>query len=164
MLKQVKAPEYEGLSAGRTLLVMWRKEGMFGMLKGNGVNVIRIMPFEAFSMFFYDFYKENLFGGVEASKTAKLVCGGLTGMTASSLTYPLDLIRTVLGVKVDGDASKAQSIIGCGKQIYMREGFKGLFRGWPTTMLVSSCVSVILGDHTLHWDKNVVIRYYKDLL
>jgi hypothetical protein len=58
-------------------------------------------------------------------------------MTASTLTYPLDLIRTVLGVKVDGDASKAWSIFGCGKQIYMRDGLKGLFRGWPTTMLVS---------------------------
>ncbi len=86
---------------------MWRNEGMFGLLKGNGVNVVRIAPFSAFEMFFYDYYKENLFGGVGASASAKLVCGGLTGMTASTLTYPLDLIRTVLGVKVDGDASKA---------------------------------------------------------
>jgi solute carrier family 25 phosphate transporter 23/24/25/41 len=152
MLKQVKAPEYEGLSAGRSLLVMWQKEGMFGLLKGNGVNVVRIAPFTAFEMFFYDYYKENLFGGVGATASAKLVCGGLTGMTASTLTYPLDLIRTVLGVKVDGDASKAQSIFGCGKQIYMRDGIKGLFRGWPTTMLVSTIVGVILGDHTLRWN------------
>ena len=73
-------------------------------------------------------------------------------MTASTLTYPLDLIRTVLGVKVDGDASKAQSIFGCGKQIYMRDGIKGLFRGWPTTMLVRKIFCIILGDHTLRWN------------
>jgi len=42
---------------------MWQKEGVFGLLKGNGVNVVRIAPFTAFEMFFYDFYKENIFGG-----------------------------------------------------------------------------------------------------
>jgi len=63
MLKQLQTPEYNNLSAGRSLVFMWQKEGVFGLLKGNGVNVVRIAPFTAFEMFFYDFYKENIFGG-----------------------------------------------------------------------------------------------------
>ena len=101
MLKQLKVPEYEGLSVWRSFIFMWKNEGMYGFLKGNGVNVVRIAPFSAFEFFFYDFYKLHLFGGVEATALSKLMCGGLTGMTASFLTYPLDLIRTVLSVKVD---------------------------------------------------------------
>ena len=116
---------------------MWKKEGLYGFLKGNGVNVVRIAPFSAFEFFFYDFYKYQLFGGVEATATSKLLCGGLTGMTASFLTYPLDLIRTVLSVQVDNAAVKP-SIIGVGKEIYLKSGFKGLYRGLPATLYVST--------------------------
>ena len=100
MLKQVKVPEYEGLSTWRSLKFMWTKEGMYGLLKGNGVNVVRIAPFSAFEFFFYDLSKHWFFGGHTASVPAKLLCGGLTGMTASTLTYPLDLIRTVISINV----------------------------------------------------------------
>ena len=31
----------------------------------------------------------------------KLLCGGLTGMTASFATYPLDLVKTYLTINVD---------------------------------------------------------------
>jgi solute carrier family 25 (mitochondrial phosphate transporter), member 23/24/25/41 len=113
MLKQVKVPEYMGLSVWRSFVFMWQKEGFKGFLKGNGVNVVRIAPFSAFEMFFYDFYKYNLFGGQAATPTTKLICGGLTGMTASTLTYPLDLVRTVLSIRVDGVEGKTPSIMGC---------------------------------------------------
>lgn len=84
---------------------MWQKEGIYGLLKGNGVNVVRIAPFSAFEFFFYDLYKSYLFGGVDASMPAKLACGGLTGMTASLLTYPLDVIRTMMSISVNKSGS-----------------------------------------------------------
>lgn len=110
---------------------------MYGFLKGNGVNVVRIAPFSAFEFFFYDFYKLYLFGGVEATAFSKLMCGGLTGMTASFLTYPLDLIRTVLSVNVDNPNGVKPSIFGVGKEIYARAGIRGLYRGLPATLYVS---------------------------
>lgn len=109
---------------------------MYGFLKGNGVNVVRIAPFSAFEFFFYDFYKMHLFGGVEASATSKLMCGGLTGMTASFLTYPLDLIRTVLSIPDKPNGVKP-SILGVGKEIFARDGIRGLYRGLPATLYVS---------------------------
>ena len=136
MLKQLKVPEYEGLSVWRSFVFMWKKEGMYGFLKGNGVNVVRIAPFSAFEFFFYDFYKLHLFGGVEATASSKLMCGGLTGMTASFLTYPLDLIRTVLSVNVDNPNGVKPSIIGVGKEIFARDGVRGLYRGLPATLYV----------------------------
>ena len=106
------------------------------MLKGNGVNVVRIAPFSAFEFFFYDLYKNFFFEGVDASIPAKLACGGLTGMTASFLTYPLDLIRTMLSVQVDDVNSKKPTILGTGKQIFQRDGVRGLYRGLPATLYV----------------------------
>ena len=93
---------------------MWRHEGLYGFFKGNGVNVMRIAPFSAFEMFFYELYKRNLFTGDNSGNMAKLCCGGLTGMTASTLTYPLDLIRTKLSINV-ADSSVKPSIMGTGR-------------------------------------------------
>lgn len=137
MLKQVKVPEYVNLSTMRSFQYMWKHEGFYGLLKGNGVNVVRIAPFSAFEMFFYDFYKHNIFGGDSASASTKLVCGGLTGMTASTLTYPLDLIRTVLSIKVADGTSGKPGIFECGKDIVARDGVRGLYRGLPATLYVS---------------------------
>ena len=119
---------------------MYRKEGVYGFFKGNGVNVARIAPFSAFEFFFYEFYKTNLFAGDSTTNSSKLLCGGLTGMTASTLTYPLDLIRTKLAVIVDNptaEGMKKPSIIGTGVNIYRQGGFFGLYRGLPSTLFVS---------------------------
>jgi solute carrier family 25 phosphate transporter 23/24/25/41 len=92
---------------------MWSKEGMAGFMKGNGVNVVRIAPFSAFEFYFYEQYKSILMPEGSENPFSKFLCGGLTGMTASTLTYPLDLIRTHLSLNVDATGPKP-SIIGCG--------------------------------------------------
>lgn len=143
MLKQVKVVEYEGLNVYRSLVFMWKKEGFYGLLKGNGVNVVRIAPFSAFEFFFYDLYKEHLFGGTAATPMAKLVCGGLTGSTASFLTYPLDLIRTVMSVKVGAADGKNPSILGTGREILAKSGVRGLYKGLPATIYVKKLVIVL---------------------
>ena len=137
MLKQVKVVEYEGLSVYRSLIFMTQKEGFYGLLKGNGVNVVRIAPFSAFEFFFYDLYKSHIFGGTTASPWAKLLCGGLTGMTSSFLTYPLDLIRTIMSVKVGAANAKTPTILGVGQEIVKTSGVKGLYKGLPSTLYVS---------------------------
>ena len=117
---------------------MWRKEGLYGMMKGNGVNIVRIAPFSAFEFFFYELYKNMLFSGdATTSPMAKLVCGGLTGCTSSTLTYPLDLIRTKLSINVSDAAAKKPTIIGTGVSLYREGGFRGMYRGLPSTLFVS---------------------------
>lgn len=67
---------------------MYKYEGIKGFFKGNGVNIIRIAPFSAFEFFFYELYKHTFFYDRSATDfSSKLICGGLTGMTASTLVY-----------------------------------------------------------------------------
>lgn len=96
---------------------MWVKEGMYGFMKGNGVNVVRIAPFSAFEFYFYEIYKSFIMTEGSESKMMKLLCGGLTGMTASTLTYPLDLIRTHLSLNVTAEGPKP-SIMGTGMHLF----------------------------------------------
>lgn len=56
----------------------------------------------------------------------------LDGLTASSMTYPLDVIKTRLTVQhVEGKVGA----IDMGRQIYRIEGVRGLYRGLVTTVI-----------------------------
>ena len=113
VLKQVSVSEYKGLNTVQSFAYMWRNEGLYGFFKGNGVNTVRAAPFSAFEFFFYEVYKSTFFPDGQVSNWSKLMCGGLTGMTASTLTYPLDLIRTRLTINV-ADSTVRPSMWGTG--------------------------------------------------
>ena len=96
--------EYRGLSTKASLEQIYKIEGARGYFKGNGANIIKIVPFTAFEFYFYEVFKTGIFPTKqkhELSVLDKLVCGGLTGSTASFLTYPIDLIKTHLCINVE---------------------------------------------------------------
>ena len=49
--------EYK-LSVGQGLTKMWREEGWRGLMRGNGTNCIRIVPYSAVQFGSYNFYKK----------------------------------------------------------------------------------------------------------
>ena len=49
--------EYK-LSVGKGLSKMWREEGWRGLMRGNGTNCIRIVPYSAVQFGSYNFYKK----------------------------------------------------------------------------------------------------------
>lgn len=53
-------------------------------------------------------------------------------MTASTLTYPLDLIRTRLSINTQSGAQL--SMLGVAKQIYGEGGIRGMYRGLGATL------------------------------
>ena len=69
-------------------------EGPKSMFRGNGINVMIQAPFSAFEFYFYEVYKNNLFAGNANTFEKKLLCGGLTGMTAAVIVYPMDVVKT----------------------------------------------------------------------
>ena len=66
--------------------------------------------------------------------TAKLLWGALTGVTANTLTYPLDLIKTILSVQLNPRHYK-KGVYGHVKIIYKKDGILGFYKGWGTTMI-----------------------------
>ena len=87
-------------------------------------------------------------------------------MTASTLTYPLDLIRTKLSILV-ADSTIKPSIWGTGKQIVREGGVLSLYKGLPSTLFVSKNKHLFIvltgwsftsiGNHSLHWVKNGIV-------
>lgn len=58
----------------------------------------------------------------------------MTGVIANSLTYPMDLLKTILSVQLNPRHYK-KGIWGHVKIIYAKEGILGFYKGWFTTML-----------------------------
>lgn len=103
-LQQVGTAEYKGLGTVGSFKYMARTEGVMSFFKGNGMTVLKITPFSAAEFYFYEVYKNNLYPGKERHQLGymeKLICGSFTGVTASFLTYPLDLVKTYLTVNTD---------------------------------------------------------------
>ncbi|CAA2941613.1 mitochondrial substrate carrier family B-like isoform X3 [Olea europaea subsp. europaea] len=63
-----------------------REEGFRAFWKGNLITIVRRLPYSSFSFYAFERYKN--------------VGGGLAGITAASVMYPLDLVRTRLVAQV----------------------------------------------------------------
>jgi solute carrier family 25 phosphate transporter 23/24/25/41 len=85
---------------------MYTNEGMLGLFKGNGATILKIAPFSAAEFYFYELFKNKLYPGKtrnELSFGQKIIAGGLTGMTAQTITYPLDLLKTYLTINIENN-------------------------------------------------------------
>ncbi|CAG8476367.1 9011_t:CDS:2 [Ambispora gerdemannii] len=152
ILFQVQGPQpasYQGIFP--TLAKMWREEGMVGLLRGNGTNVIRIVPYSATQFAAYEKYKRLLLeeGKEELDAKRRLTAGALAGVTSVSCTYPLDIVRTRLSVQSasigsSGTPKKLPGIFLTMKLIYKTEGgIYALYRGLsPTLMGVAPYVAL----------------------
>ncbi|WVQ74646.1 hypothetical protein IAR50_004247 [Cryptococcus sp. DSM 104548] len=141
-----------------SLCRMWKNEGWRGFMKGNGINVVRILPYSALQFTSYGAFKSLLstYSGQESLSTPlRLSAGAGAGMVAVIATYPLDLVRARLSIATanvaahkPGSAFTAADaklgMVGMTKKVYATEGgLRGLYRGcWATALGVSPYVSL----------------------
>jgi len=55
-VQSVGREEYK-MSVGKGLMKMWKEEGFKGLMRGNGANCLRIVPYSAVQFGSYNFYK-----------------------------------------------------------------------------------------------------------
>ncbi|KAF7185794.1 putative mitochondrial carrier [Pseudocercospora fuligena] len=130
--------EYK-MSIPKALAKIWREEGFKGMMAGNGVNCIRIVPYSAVQFGSYNLYKPFFEPepGAPLPPERRLVCGAIAGITSVTFTYPLDIVRTRLSIQTASfkDLSreaqqKMPGMFGTLTHMYKHEGgFRALYRG-----------------------------------
>ncbi|XP_066313900.1 uncharacterized protein [Miscanthus floridulus] len=118
---------------------IFREEGFGAFWKGNLVTIVHRLPYSAISFYSYERYK-NLLQTVPGLDTdsnnvgvVRLLGGGLAGITAASLTYPLDVVRTRLATQTTTRYYKG--IFHAVSTICRDEGVKGLYKGLGATLL-----------------------------
>ncbi|OIT33296.1 PREDICTED: mitochondrial substrate carrier family protein B-like [Nicotiana attenuata] len=119
-----------------------REEGYRALWKGNLVTIAHRLPYSSISFYAFERYKNvlQLILGVEsqgenitADLCIRLVGGGLSGITAASVTYPLDLVRTRLAAQ--RNVIYYRGIWHALQTISREEGIAGLYKGMGATLL-----------------------------
>ncbi|KAH7672843.1 solute carrier family 25 (mitochondrial phosphate transporter) member 23/24/25/41 protein [Dioscorea alata] len=118
------------------------EEGVRAFWRGNMVTIIHRLPYSSISFYAYEHYKNllRMVPGLDkrqdnasADVLLRLLGGGLAGITAATVTYPLDLVRTRLAAQ-----TKHVYYRGMSHALYAicrDEGVRGLYKGLGATLL-----------------------------
>jgi solute carrier family 25 protein 16 len=132
ILFQVHNKNYEGVGVFECFYQIVKKEGFLALYKGNGAQVLRIFPYAAIQFTTFEtikrFNKSQRFVG-------NLLAGSIAGLSAVTVTYPLDVIRSRLAFQFKGE-EKYTGIIDCLRKTYQENSSpKSFYRGYSVTLL-----------------------------
>eukprot|EP00940_MAST-03C_sp_MAST-3C-sp2_P002789 g2789.t1 len=109
-----------------------QEEGIANLWRGNVVNCIRVAPYSATQFVSYEQYKEFLTpsDGAEFTTFRRLLCGGMAGATATTITHPLDVLRLRIAV-----TPELKGIGNAVSHIYAENGLRTFYKGYTPTLL-----------------------------
>ncbi len=85
----------------QALGLVWKEEGIRGWYRGNGANVLRVIPVYGLKFSFNDFFKQLVGAASPNDKLTMsqlMLSGTLAGLFQQLVTYPIELVRTRLSV------------------------------------------------------------------
>ncbi|XP_055692065.1 solute carrier family 25 member 16-like [Lutzomyia longipalpis] len=139
ILFQAHSKHYKHLGVFSGLREIVVKESFFALYKGNGAQMVRIFPYAAIQFTAFEVYKKYLITALPASvmyvkHADKFFAGAGAGLTAVTLTYPLDVVRARLAFQVVGE-HKYSGIVNTASTIFRNEGgIRALYRGFVPTL------------------------------
>lgn len=74
---------------------IWVSEGLRGFWKGNGLNLLRMVPFKSINFIAYDMYVDWLLRSAGKNRVTnhdRLIGGGISGILATCVCIPLDTV------------------------------------------------------------------------
>lgn len=103
ILRQTNNKKYSG-SLLRILPNIYRYEGVRGLFKGNGANVLRVAPYQALEFYIFDFLRSRFLARFDRSfnrNVSNIMFGGAAGLLATCCVYPFNFAKTILAVQTD---------------------------------------------------------------
>ena len=135
ILLQLHHKSYDKYSIFNAFKNIYKIEGFFGYFKGNGTMMVRVFPYAAIQFMSYEQYKRFLRPYFkENSHYSKFLAGSMTGVTAVTFTYPLDIVRARLAYQVHEKKYTGiwKTLVTISKE---EGGFMGLYRGYYPSIL-----------------------------
>ena len=69
-------------------------------------------------------------GDLTLPMMAKLACGGVAGLFAQTITYPLDVVRRRMQIApLDGSQAWSRTMWGTARHVMATQGVRGLYKG-----------------------------------
>lgn len=147
---------YSFRGAIRFLIRSVKNEGFFQLWRGNSATMARIIPYAAIQFSSHEQWKHilNPSHKRDLDPVRRYLAGSLAGVTASSITYPLDLARARMAVT---NSHMYNNLLQVFVKIYKEEGLRILYKGYIPTML-----GVIPYAGTSFFTYETLKKYYRD--
>ncbi|XP_055332673.1 mitochondrial coenzyme A transporter SLC25A42-like [Paramacrobiotus metropolitanus] len=131
---QTSASRFSMKEGARYLKERFKHEGFLSLWRGNSATMVRVIPYAAIQFASHEQWKHVLkVDDIRIYSPGKrFVAGSLAGVTASSLTYPLDLARARMAVT---EKARYATIFSVFKNLLKEEGWIALYRGFTPTLL-----------------------------
>lgn len=116
-----------GQTVGQGLRSIYAEGGFVAFYRGNGSNVVKIIPESAMKFFTYEKLKNEI--AEDPSNIAvheRFLAGAGAGITSQTLIYPLEIAKTRLAVAAKGEY---RGIFHCLNRTIRYEGPRALYRG-----------------------------------
>eukprot|EP00949_MAST-11_sp_MAST-11-sp1_P004370 g4370.t1 len=131
--------KYTGLFQASRLV--FKEEGFLSFYKGNGANVMRVIPVYALKFSCNDKFKEMVAREGQDEKDLsvlqRMFAGTMAGLCQQLVTYPLELVRTRLSLG-PGMGLQYSGILDCLKRTVNAEGASALYKGLGPTLLTGA--------------------------
>jgi len=123
---------------------MLRNEGFLSFWRGNGINVMRVIPNYGLRFSFNDKAREIVAAlrpkehrdATAMTKTELFLAGSLAGIGQISITYPLEVVFTRVALSGAGTTGvKYNGIIDCFRRTLVQEGPRAFYSGYLPTLL-----------------------------
>ena len=111
---------------------MLAEDGFRGLFKGNGANILKVMPENAIRMFSYDQAKKWICRNSIAPTTVeRLEAGFIAGFMSQFSVYPLEVIKTRLSLS----KGEYNGIFNCGYKMIRQERIPSLYKGFSVALI-----------------------------
>ncbi|GAA52978.1 calcium-binding mitochondrial carrier protein SCaMC-1 [Clonorchis sinensis] len=143
LMRQVYGYKHKGTGFVEAYRYMLREGGPLSLWRGNGINILKIAPETALKYGTYEHYK-RLLTNADAScgwftdlfdgrpPLAKFVAGSMAGLTAQTIIYPLEVLKTRMCLRKTG---QFRSIWHCAHIIYTQYGAHAFYRGYLVNVI-----------------------------
>lgn len=134
-------------SSNHGMRIFWR--GMSANLMGLSHVAIQFPTYEYFKSLARDKRQDR-----RESVTDLLLASGAAKMCASLISYPHEVLRSRM---MDSRATTAPTLVGTLQTILAQEGWKGLYRGLPVTLLrviPNCCITFLTYEYLKRWSQD----------
>lgn len=129
---------------------IYKDEGPRGFFRGVSPTLAQIVPYMGIFFVTYETLKVRMAEMQLPWGTGDATAGVVGSVIAKTAVFPLDLVRKRIQVQgptrtryVYGDIPEYKTTLGALRSIVMREGFRGLYKGLPISLIKAAPGSAV---------------------
>ena len=133
-----RAPGKRAPTLREAARAVYREGGARAFWRGNGANVLKVVPETAVKFAAFDALKQVVaVDPGNATTGERFVAGGVAGAAAQAAIYPLEIVKTrmALSSSVEHPRAAPTTISGTFRSVLAESGARGLFRGLAPSLV-----------------------------